>query len=225
MTRVSSIIRTPRAAVLAVPVLALTFGLLAEGAAAQVDAGCAKAVKKAFSVKNKAARNQAIQTICRTADAGPQGPPGASGAPGAAGLNGAAGATGATGATGPTTGATGATGATGPTGPSGVTGPTGSTGSTGGTGSTGATGSTVLSAVVRIGSGTIDGGNVDKSCNAGETATGASATTAAVGEGLNLTPLTGGVPTVDGGTPDGWRATNSNQGSGDLVTLYVVCAA
>ena len=139
MTRLRPSVSRPRVAFMAVPALVLSFAILADGAAAQVDAGCAKAVKKAFEVNKTQARSQAIQTICSVNLAGTAGPAGAPGANGAPGTAGAAGATGATGF-GPT-GATGTTGGTGPTGPSGVTGTTGATGATG-FGPTGPTGDT-----------------------------------------------------------------------------------
>ena len=147
MTRLRSSAARARMSLIAVPAVVLSFAFIADSAAAQVDAGCAKAVKKAFDVSNKKARSEAIKTIC-SPDLGPQGPAGPPGAAGTPGTNGAPGATGATGF-GPT-GATGATGGTGPTGPSGVTGstgatgfgPTGATGATGGTGPSGPTGPT-----------------------------------------------------------------------------------
>src|SRR5262245_32636107 len=148
MTRLHLFDRSKLVIALAAPAVLLSTILLAHGASAAVDSGCAKSVKKAFSVVNKKARSKAIKTICQSAVAGPQGPQGPGGAQGTAGTNGTNGANGATGATGATgfgpTGATGATGATGVTGPTGLTGATGfgATGATGGTGPTGPTGLT-----------------------------------------------------------------------------------
>jgi hypothetical protein len=110
-------------------------------------------------------------------------------------------------------------------GPQGPAGPTGAVGDKGATGATGATGS-IGGVIVRRHNG--DAGSnalVTVSCLANETAVGGGGNSSNPATPLTQSvPLVGTAPAAEGQTPDGWGAA-ANNGTGEVTTVYVLCAS